>query len=460
MSEDIDKYKQLNFFYKIKSNIISEKPKFVQKRIKEHRKNIKIIYEKEPNFVDIMPKIKKEAENNDIYKYLIKNSVKYNTKLIKLINKTIKKIKEKSKPKKKIEENKNKIDLYKYPKIDKLKEKKVKFEKENTKKIKLIRLKTKKFEDYKSFFRKKLTFNKTIDEVKKQGNIRNMLFLNSGPKNLKGTLSLNFEQEKRKIPNMRNNISFNRQFSLSPSRTRISTESRKDLSLNYSKKNESNPNISFINERENNSFIIPNTLTPLDIIQKCNEEEKNGYYINNSLNQYKNYFNKSMNERIPKNKFLGIERMVLLEKMKRNNKYKKLEEKKIRNIKALLTKKISDNWAYVNRKELREVLKMKEPSEYNFYLDEVKKTNKKIFKELENGRNEVDKIIFRYNEELRKNELYKKKLGEIKNKNRKLKNRINASMELPEDEKLFNDDDEYLIKENLFHSFNKSQEYL
>jgi hypothetical protein len=428
-------------------------------------KNVKIIYAhyvmsinliKKKYFVDIMPKIKKEAENNDIYKYLIKNSVKYNTKLIKLINKTIKKIRERSKPKKKIEENKNKVDLYKYPKIDKLKEKKVKFEKENTKKIKMIRLKTKKFEDYKSFFRKKLTFNKTIDEVKKQGNIRNMLFLNSGPKNLKGTLSLNFEQEKRKIPNMRNNISYNRQFSLSPSRTRISTESRKDLSLNYSKKNESNPNISFINERENNSFIIPNTLTPLDIIQKCNEEEKNGYYINNSLNQYKNYFNKSMNERIPKNKFLVIERMVLLEKMKRNNKYKKLEDKSIKNIKISLKKKISDNLAYVKRKEIRELLKTSEAKEYNIYLDEIKKTNKKIFKELENGRSRIDKIIFLYNEDLRKRELFKKKMDEIIYKNRKLKRKMNSSEELPTNEKLFDDDDEFLVKENLIHSFNQS----
>ena len=97
-----------------------------------------------------------------------------------------------------------------------------------------------------------------------------MLFITSSTKNLNNKLILNYEERNRKIPNMRNNISFNnKDFTLSRSGTRISTESRKDLSLNYSKKIESNSNISFMNEREreNNSFNISNILKPLEIIQ-------------------------------------------------------------------------------------------------------------------------------------------------------------------------------------------------
>ena len=359
-----------------------------------------------------------------------------------------------------MEENKNIDLLYKFPTLDKLKKKKEKYDNKNIKKIKLIKLKTKKFENYKSFFRKKLSFNKTINESKKPRNIRNMLFITSSTKNLNNKLILNYEERNRKIPNMRNNISFNnKDFTLSRSGTRISTESRKDLSLNYSKKIESNSNISFMNEREreNNSFNISSILKPLEIIQKCNQEERNGYYINNSMNQYKIYFNKSMKKRIDPNDILDLDYKVISEKNKRNNKYKKLEEKSIKNIKISLKKKISDNLAYVKRKEIRELLKTSEAKEYNIYLDEIKKTNKKIFKELENGRSRIDKIIFLYNEDLRKRELFKKKMDEIIYKNRKLKRKMNSSEELPTNEKLFDDDDEYLVKENLIHSFNQSQ---
>lgn len=425
MSEEIKKYIGLQFFHKIKAKLELEEPKFVQNKIINFRENIKNTYGKEPNFVDIMHIINKQARSNNVYPTLIKNGIKSNSKLIRLIYKTTQRLSEQNKPKYNLNQTHNNSFMYKFPKLDFLKKRKEKFESLNIKKIKLVKLNTKKFEEYKTIFRKKFPL-KTIDEgTKKSNSIRKLFFRSSTTKNMKHKINFGILRKK----NQRNSISFNsKDLSQSLSMTRINTDSLKDSSIIYPSKNRS-----------------------MNIINKCNNEIEKGNYINKSVTQFKIDLDKLMQGKINPEILLDLDQRVLIEKIK--NKYSKLEEKKIANVKKSMKKKISDNLAYERRKEFKDLFKVDDLKAYNIHLAEIQKTNKKLFEKFKIERKKIDKLIYRANIGLRKNLQFMKKIDEINNKNKQLDSIINPNMDLSNENSFIYD--ENMEKENLYSSFKK-----
>ena len=81
---------KINYFCKLfqYKDILSTKT--FSNKIKSYRNQIKINYQKEPLFSEIMPTINKQATSNNIYQSFIKNSIKYNSQLVRLIHRTIK----------------------------------------------------------------------------------------------------------------------------------------------------------------------------------------------------------------------------------------------------------------------------------------------------------------------------------------------------------------------------------
>ena len=460
MLEEINKYERLTFFDKINANINNEELKYFPNRIKLYRNNIKNTYEKEPNFIEIMHIINKQSKTNNIYQTLIKNCLKYDTKLIRLIYKTMEKISDKERIKNNSEQLDKSNRVYNFPIIDKLKIIREKYKKLKIKKIKLIKFNNKRFEDYKSIVRNKIRF-KTIDEFTKYkiNKInKNTISFPLTTKNLSNKINLSYFQEKRKIPKLKNNISFNsKDISISPSGTRINTESRKDSSINYNKRNESFSNISILNEKENNSFIFSNYVKSMNIIDKCNQEVKKGNNINNSVNQYKNDFDKAIHGRINPEELLDLDHKIIQEKKKRNNKYSQLEEKRIKSIKKEMKEKMSDNFAFENRKEFAKLIKMDEVKACNIHLAEIEKINENLFKKYKIERKKVDNVIIKANIGLKRTIRIRKKMNEIISKNKQLDKKINSSVELSQPVKLFDDEDE-LIKDDLISLFKKSQQ--
>ena len=426
--DEIKKYNKLNFFFKLESDT---KPKIVQNKIKQYRRNIKIIYEKEPNFYKIMPTIERQSRANNIYETLIKNGIKSNSCLIRLIYKTIMNIEERCRNEN-LNKIKKKIKLYKLPSIKELKTKKEKFVKKNMKKIKLIKLEKKKYEDYKALIRKKL-------------------FSSSTTKNFDNNI-IRLNLEKEKLPNMRNNISFNnKELSISPSGTRINTESIKDSSIIFTKKNESNSN-SFFNEKSNNSFIISNFNKSMDIIKKCDKGIKKGNYVNNFINNYKIDLDRSIKLRVNRDDLIDMDHEIMQEKNKIKNKYIKIEKKRIKKIKESKEEKMSENFAYENRKEIVELIKKEDIKALSIQIKEIKKMNENLKKRFKEDKKQMKKVIEMADAGLKRTISFKNKIDIINKKNRSIDKMTKFNLYL---NSLKNSEKKSQIKDILFDSFNE-----
>ena len=195
----------------------------------------------------------------------------------------------------------------------------------------------------------------------------------------------------------------------------------------------------------------------MNIIDKCNQEVKKGNNINNSVNQYKNDFDKAIHGRINPEELLDLDHKIIQEKKKRNNKYSQLEEKRIKSIKKGLKEKMSDNFAFENRKEFAKLIKMDEVKACNIHLAEIEKINENLFKKYKIERKKVDNVIIKANIGLKRTIRIRKKMNEIISKNKQLDKKINSSVELSQPVKLFDDEDE-LIKDDLISLFKKSQQ--
>ena len=104
------------------------------------------------------------------------------------------------------------------------------------------------------------------------------------------------------------------------------------------------------------------------------------------------------------------------------NKYSLSEENNIRTIKKELKEKISNNFAYQNRKELAEILKVdKNAHAYNIQLREMDFMNKKILKRLDLERKKINRVKIMADDELCRSIVINKKMDEINEKNRQIK---------------------------------------
>ena len=427
MLEEIDEVNKVNFFSQINSDKKQRNEGSVHDKIKAMRKDMRLAYEKEPYFSDIMPTINKQTKAKNMYKFLIRNGLKYHSQIIRVIFRTINNLTIKHLPKS-IEKEEKKKNLYKLPKIDNLKKKKDEID-NKMKKIKLIRLQAKKFEDFKS-----------------QTKIRNLSPLTTI--NNKSTKSIFFNNISSKSTKNTNNFKKNfstLNFNLNPFIDNDNeNNNKKDISMSP-KSDINNTNItniknsklhfdSILNEEKNKSFIKSNYSQSLNIINRCNNGVKKGNRVSVDVTRYKKEFEKSLHNKIRSQDLLDLDHKVLEAEKKRINKYTKLEEQNIKSIKKQLKEKISDNFAYKNRKEFIEILKQnKNAKEYNLHLLEIDEINKKMVKRVNLERKRINKIKLMAEDEFCRSIVIKKKMDEINNKNFKIK-KLNSSQDviLPE----------------------------
>ena len=430
-----ENYKDINCFSHLES--INTNKESISTKIKQYRKNMEISYKNDQLFEEIMPTIQKQSKMNNIYQALIKNGLKYNSQIIRLIYRTITNIN--MRRIQKIEKEKKKeINPYNLPKIDRLKNQKEKYDNLNIKKIKILKLNKEKLEEYKTKMRSHI--NTSMDAINESAKINNrpkLLFNNISPisnsstKNLEKYNNHNYidftnetNDPNKKTPINKNILSFKK--SLTPTPTNISmidlsTISTNKITKKIIKKNNLTP--VFRSEKKNNdSFILSNISKSFDIMEKCDEEVKKGNDNKKDIFKYKKDFDKSIHQRINSQDLLDLDHKVLEERKKLNNKYTRQQEKNIRRIKKQLKERISDNFAYENRKELMELLKVDQNAQaYNLHLIEMDKVNQDILKRIDGERKKINKVKLMADDGYCKSIVINKIMDEINAKNRRIK---------------------------------------
>ena len=416
--------KDINCFTKLKT--INMNKDFIHNKIFLYRKNMKSEYEHDNNFKEIMPIILKQSKMNNVYKDLIKNGIKYNSRFIRLIQRTVDNIKNKRILKSYKEKNKGKI-FYNLPKIEILKTQKEKYKKLNIKKIRIIKL-------------------KNLGHINNINNISFSVINESAKINKKPKLIFRqFSSISNKSTKNLSNLNFspnspNKDLTLTPSNISIAEPST-NITYDYSNKIKKN-------NFKNSFFKLTNISKSYDIIHKCNSEVDQGDHKTKNINKIKKEFDKSIYQRLIRDKYLDLDRKVIEEKNKFNNKYIIQERKNFKNIKKKLEVKISSHLAYENRKELTQILKEKKSDiPYNLHLNEINKINKRILER----RKKEKKIIYELNsianDEYLKGIEINKKMDKINQKNKILKNNSFGNINI------FNDDmDFFQPKGNLIPS--------
>lgn len=415
MSTPNENYSNIsNCFSELKISDPKNKQETIQESIKDNKQFMVNFFKKQPYYNELMPKIIKASRGIVFYKGLIKKGVKHKSVFFEAIIRSIKRINEDKiqiRPR-----SKKKIRLYKLPKIEELKIKKDKIENIGKKKIKLIQLQNDKIDKYKNEVKKISLPAKTIS--KKTPIVYSTNTINF-PINNNNRYMQNIHSTNNSFNKNRNFTSkFDQNYGLSPISKDIST---------YYKSNDTFKNFS-------KNGLFSNRLKPLGIsksssdlnvlLEKCEKEIINGKEVEELVLNSNSNFIKSMQEIIAANRFINRDKKVLEDK-KKDNKYIKLEEKNYANIKRKMKEKISDNLAYKNRKELREILKVNENARsYILQLNEMNKLNEKLSKRRVFEWKRIDKVNSMCDDEFRKKEYLKNRIDIINDKNDKLNKSI------------------------------------
>jgi hypothetical protein len=458
--------KDINCFTKLKT--INMNKDFIHNKIFLYRKNMKSEYEHDNNFKEIMPIILKQSKMNNVYKALIKNGIKFNSRFIRLIQRTVDDIKNKRILKSYKEKNKGKI-FYNLPKIEILKTQKEKYKKLNIKKIRIIKLKNLGHinninnlsfnfinESAKIDKRPKLIFRHFSSiSNKSTKNLSNLNFISNSPNK-----DLTLTPSNISIAEPSTNITYEFSNKIKKSNHKNSFFKLTNISKSYDIIHKCNSevdqgdyktkNINKIKKsnHKNSFFKLTNISKSYDIIHKCNSEVDQGDYKTKNINRIKKDFDKSIYQRLIRDKYLDLDRKIIEEKNKFNNKYIIQQKKNFKNIKKKLEVKISSHLAYENRKELTQILKEKKSDiPYNLHLNEINKINQRILER----RKKEKKIIYELNsianDEYLKGIEINKKMDKINQKNKILKNNSFGNINI------FNDDmDFFQPKGNLIPS--------
>jgi hypothetical protein len=281
--------------------------------------------------------------------------------------------------------------------------------------------------------------NTSMDAINESAKINNrpkLLFNNISPisnssnKNLEKYNNHNYidftnetNDPNKKTPINKNILSFKKSLTLTPtniSMIDLSTISTNKISKKIIKKHNLTP--VFRSEKKNNdSFILSNISKSFDIMEKCDEEVKKGNDNKKDIFKYKKDFDKSIHQRINSQDLLDLDHKVLEQKKKFHDKYELMEAKNFKRIKRRIKEKISNHFAYENRKELGELLKVDNNAHaYNLHLLEVDKINQDILKRMGYERKIINKVKLMADAEFCRSIVINKKMDEINKKNKQI----------------------------------------
>lgn len=417
--------------------------KSFHREIKGRKDFIFNLFESQPYYKELMPTIIKNNRGNQYYKKMVKKGWGKNGKsdffkvLMKSIDKTAKETMEK------YQEKIQKKKTYKIPKLDLLKKQKEKIEK-----------------NFLKNFKKE---EKNIIPLKKNKSMLDIVNKKSLPLSesiIKPNVNIN-NSTINSIYNFNNtNNNLNNTISSETIYTNNKSETVKNLKIKPPLLNNSKriiPKIFFSRNESMSEKELKNNFTKLNVksiylknkkldnlINLCNEELIFAKNMGGSVQEYGSN-NKSADDlgKKIKNELKYGDQKVIEEKIIGNKKYQKLQNEKFKALKKMTKLKVSDDYAYVNRKEIQDLIRDNEHIlGYQIYLRDMKKFNKKMEHQKEIEKNNMILVESMLEDAYRDKEFLKYKIDNYFIKNAK-KNELN----------LFN----FQNKEDLYESKNNDK---
>ena len=382
----------LEFFNEL-SNICKEEKKsekkIIHNEIEKDKESILNCYREEPVYKDTLDIMEMKSRGKFYYKSLVKNQINKKSNFLKMILNSISKIKDKDKK----NVNDNRKRGYNLSKLESMRNYKYKIDK---------RLKLRENSD----------INIYNNKIKEKNNTN--IFLISGKKCLESMD--NITKSKFPISLNKNKIFFG-----------IKNNSGKDSSITTLKNNISRSlslkSIYINNNNETNLNEEGKKIEKFnDILDKCKKEIKKGGIIGGKMEKFTKRFDKNLlkSKRKIEKKVNNViqDQKIIEEKIKTKQKYKLLEIEKFKELKRKLNIKISDNYAYFNRKKYSEIINEKrKDDEYDLYYEDMNKVYENILenKVKEKSKfNEIENLL--ENSYKKKNYLKNKILNYNKNK--------------------------------------------
>ena len=391
-SSDFDVKKYPSFFKKLRLPEYSYHNDSFHDHLNEHTEDIVSIYGQSKDFNDIMPFIHKGKRRNFLYKRLVYKGIKYKSPIMKAIYNEIKK----NESKNKIRLLKRKIEgVYKQSNLD------------------LAKLKKKKWEKFKQLKSKDLNI-KSIEA-------------NSGKYLIRSNSNFNINIAS-KTPKLNHNFSFNdsnysinnnNNFNITNRLSKISTKNSNSKEVSTYYKSDINFGNLSINSFKSNS---PKVNKAYYIVDKCLEEIDSGNEVADNMTKMEQDVTKNVKEKLIKINLLKQSNKLILDNIG-FKKYQNLEKNTLNEIKRKINEKISDSYAFRNRKGFNNQLKNAESTNaYYIHLRDMDKTNEQLEQIRNIQREKIKKVEMLCEDEFQKKEFLKKRIDSFNKKYKKEKN--------------------------------------
>ena len=347
-------------------------------------------FEKQPYFNELMPIIIKNNRGTHFYKKIIKKGLEAKSDFFKSIMKAIKRSNEEDSPK--LEKTK-KLNYYKIPRLELLKRRKKKLDNYLLHKSKTANSKIKSMRKSKSTSDVLNSKNQPSTEpIQPKSNIEN------NNNNIENNTVNNFNNIDNNTLNNFNNTNYNLLNSTITADTFHTNNVKNESMMNFHNK--------FTLQKNNMGtfYMTKNSLqdnidnNQKDNSRKYNRKHKKIEKLNNIINKCDEafYFAQNMGddvEKTSKNKSMeeigkklkdvleSRDKKVIEDKGKGNKKYRELEREKFNELKRKMDIKVSDVYAYVNRREINDFMRDNDTIfAYQIYLRDMNKINDRLAK--------------------------------------------------------------------------------
>ncbi len=383
----LKKKKYPSLFNKLHLNNLNISNDSYHEIIDNYSDTIVKFFEKNREFKEIIPDIKKGKRANFLYKRLVYKGMQLQSPFMKALMKMVKEYEKKNK----VEIAKREFTgLYKLSNLD------------------LIKLKLEKLERFKRIKLKDI--NVKNDEPNSTNNLKRSFSnfsLNMTPKTQKFNLNSSLNDSNYSFNNNKN-FSLSNRFSKNSSKI-----NNKELSTYY----KSDTNFKNLSLNTFNLF-SPKINKAAYLIDKCLDEIDSGNIVSENMNKVSENFSKSIRQKYKIIEFMQKAKILNLDTLG-IKKYKKLELNNLNEIKRKLNEKISDTFAYNNRKGFNEQIKNAESTDAIYiYLHNMEKTNKRLENKRNIQRKNIRKIESLCEDEFAKKEYLKKRIDGFNKKHR------------------------------------------
>ena len=393
------KISKLTYFDKVPTKYCENrrgKKSTFHESIQLNKNNLVKFFAKQPYYRDLMPTILKNNRGNAFYKKLIRKGIEFKSPFIRTIMEAIEKAVKDSLDKNSDKSRQKK--LYKIPKLELLKKKKQKIEKYYKKNIN----KSADNDNNKSL----KTSKTTLDIIRKNylNKIKNIIHKNKNisSDSIKTNINNSTNNPINIINSTINNFNNNNNFNKTMTVDTFHTNEKNDTLINFNQTSSTNnikqiPNTKvsrnskitytsikkyFCNSNQKGKNI--KTLQLDNILNRCNEDLSCAKNLGENVGKNKSNQYEQFVRRIGK-RFTTImktnDQKVVEEKGKVNKKYQKKEKEKFKELKKKIDIKVSDEYAYINRKKINESLRDNETIfAYQIYLRDMHKFNKSLAK--------------------------------------------------------------------------------